>query len=60
VHWLARFSRFSLLVVLFAIKSFDYTFNQSMMGQMEQNFEFACHLPGHYEAGMRLPITINR
>src|SRR5262249_17310720 len=27
-------------------KTFDYTFNQSMVGQ---NFEFACHLPGHYE-----------
>jgi uncharacterized cupredoxin-like copper-binding protein len=36
---------------------FDYTFNQSMVGQ---NFEFACHLPGHYEAGMRLPIIVNK
>jgi hypothetical protein len=25
-------------------KTFNYTFNQSMVGQ---NFEFACHLPGH-------------
>jgi hypothetical protein len=33
--------------------------NQSMMGK-GQNFEFACHLPGHYEAGMRLPIIINK
>ena len=22
------------------------------------SFEFACHLPGHYEAGMVLPITV--
>lgn len=36
-------------------KTFDYTFNQSMVGQ---NFEFACHLPGHYEAGMRLPVRV--
>ncbi len=44
-------------------KTFDFTFNQSMMSNqsmMGQNFEFACHLPGHYEAGMRLPVTINR
>ncbi len=20
--------------------------------------EFACHVPGHYEAGMKLPITV--
>ena len=38
-------------------KTFDYTFNQSMKGQ---NFEFSCHLPGHYEAGMKLPITVNQ
>ncbi len=38
-------------------QTFDYTFASSTMGQ---NFEFACHLPGHYEAGMRLPIMINR
>ena len=37
-------------------KTFDYTFKQSMVGQ---HFEFACHLPGHYEAGMRLPIIVN-
>jgi uncharacterized cupredoxin-like copper-binding protein len=35
-------------------KTFDYTFSQSTRGQ---RFEFACHLPGHYEAGMKLPIT---
>ena len=38
-------------------KTFDYTFNQSMKGQQ---FEFSCHLPGHYEAGMKLPITVNQ
>lgn len=38
-------------------KTFDYTFASSMMGQ---NFEFACHLPGHYEAGMKLPITVSK
>jgi uncharacterized cupredoxin-like copper-binding protein len=38
-------------------KTFDYTFNQSLGGQ---NFEFACHLPGHYEAGMRLPVRFKK
>lgn len=38
-------------------QTFEYTFASSMMGQ---NFEFACHLPGHYEAGMRLPVTVNQ
>jgi uncharacterized cupredoxin-like copper-binding protein len=38
-------------------KTFDYTFASSMMGQY---FEFACHLPGHYEAGMKLPITVSK
>ena len=38
-------------------KTFDYTFASSMMGQ---RFEFACHLPGHYEAGMQLPLMVNR
>jgi uncharacterized cupredoxin-like copper-binding protein len=38
-------------------KTFDYPFASSMMGQ---NFEFACHLPGHYEAGMKLPMMVNR
>jgi uncharacterized cupredoxin-like copper-binding protein len=38
-------------------KTFDYTLNQSTVGQ---NFEFACSLPGHYEAGMRLPIIVNK
>jgi len=22
-------------------------------------FEFACHLPGHYEAGMARPVSVN-
>jgi uncharacterized cupredoxin-like copper-binding protein len=30
----------------------DFTFTQT------GDFEFACHLPGHYEAGMWLPITV--
>lgn len=38
-------------------KTFDYTFAASMMGQ---DFEFACHLPGHYEAGMHLPMLVNQ
>ncbi len=37
-------------------KTFDYTFASSASGH---NFEFACHLPGHYEAGMKLSITVN-
>lgn len=38
-------------------KTFDYAFASSMVGQ---NFEFACHLPGHYEAGMHLPIMVTQ
>ncbi|MEO6891131.1 MAG: hypothetical protein ABI456_16840 [Ktedonobacteraceae bacterium] len=38
-------------------KTLDYTFASSTSGQ---NFEFACHLPGHYEAGMKLPIAVNK
>ena len=38
-------------------KTFDYTFPSSPGGQ---SLEFACHLPGHYEAGMRLPLTISK
>jgi len=30
----------------------DFTFTQT------GEFEFACHVPGHYEAGMLLPITV--
>ena len=35
-----------------ATQSFDITFTSQ--GQPE----FACHLPAHYEAGMKLPITV--
>jgi uncharacterized cupredoxin-like copper-binding protein len=36
-------------------QSFDYTFTEAApAGQLE----FSCHLPGHYEAGMKLPITV--
>jgi uncharacterized cupredoxin-like copper-binding protein len=36
-------------------KSFDYTFTEAApAGQLE----FSCHVPGHYEAGMKLPITV--
>jgi len=38
-------------------KTFEYTFASSMMGQ---NLEFACHLPGHYEAGMQLPMMVSQ
>jgi len=36
-------------------KSVDYTFSSSAAGK---NIEFSCHLSGHYEAGMKLPITV--
>jgi uncharacterized cupredoxin-like copper-binding protein len=36
-----------------ATKSFDYTFTESA-----GSLEFACHTPGHYEAGMKLPIIV--
>jgi uncharacterized cupredoxin-like copper-binding protein len=36
-------------------QSFDYTFTEAApAGQLE----FACHVAGHYEAGMKLPITV--
>src|SRR5512138_2749575 len=35
--------------------SFDYTFTEATsLGSLE----FACHTPGHYEMGMKLPITV--
>lgn len=34
-------------------KNVDFTFNSA------GNFEFACHVPGHYEGGMVTPITVN-
>lgn len=36
-------------------RTVDYTFDQSMSGKQ---FEFACHFPGHYEAGMKLGISV--
>jgi len=33
----------------------DYTFTQAYSAD---TLEFACHLPGHYELGMRLGITV--
>lgn len=38
-----------------ATKTLDYTFTQAAPAG---NLEFACHLPGHYEAGMHLPIVV--
>lgn len=38
-------------------KAVDVTFPSSSIGS---SLELACHLPGHYEAGMKLPITINK
>lgn len=38
-----------------ASTSFDFTFPSSAA---RESLEFACHLPGHYEAGMHLPITL--
>ena len=38
-----------------ATASFDYTFTESAPAG---TLEFACHTPGHYEAGMKLPITV--
>jgi len=35
--------------------SFDYTFTEPASAG---SLEFACHTPSHYEAGMKLPITI--
>lgn len=38
-----------------ATKSFEYTFTQPAPAG---TLEFACHVPGHYEAGMKLGITV--
>jgi uncharacterized cupredoxin-like copper-binding protein len=35
-----------------ATETRDYVFTQP------GDYEFACHITGHYEAGMRLPITV--
>ncbi|HYU75869.1 MAG TPA: hypothetical protein VEL31_24615 [Ktedonobacteraceae bacterium] len=37
-------------------KTVDVTFPSSSVGS---SLELACHLPGHYEAGMKLPITVS-
>ena len=37
-------------------KTLDYTFPSSTAGSRPQ---FACYYPGHYEAGMRLDVTVN-
>jgi uncharacterized cupredoxin-like copper-binding protein len=36
-------------------KTLDYTFTQAAPAG---KLEFACHLPGHYEAGMHTPIVV--
>lgn len=38
-----------------ATKTFDYTFTKPAPAGM---LEFACYVPGHYEAGMRAAITV--
>jgi uncharacterized cupredoxin-like copper-binding protein len=36
-------------------KTFDYTFTKPAPAG---TLEFACHLPGHYDAGMHTPIVV--
>lgn len=36
-------------------KTIDYTFTKT---DAAEKLEFACHVPGHYEAGMKLPISV--
>lgn len=36
-----------------ATQVMEYTFEEAA-----DNLEFACRVPGHYEAGMRLPIMV--
>ncbi len=38
-----------------ATYSFDFTFTEPAP---DGKLEFACHLPGHYEAGMKLAISV--
>jgi uncharacterized cupredoxin-like copper-binding protein len=38
-----------------ATAEFDYTFTEPAPAG---TLEFSCHLPSHYEAGMKLPITV--
>ena len=40
-----------------ASKSFDFTFPASAGSEI---LELACHMPGHYEAGMHLLITVKQ
>lgn len=40
-----------------ATVSFDYTFTQAYPSG---SLELACHLPGHYDAGMHTPISVNQ
>lgn len=37
-------------------QTLDYTFPPSAAGSRP---EFACYMPGHYEAGMKLDVTVN-
>lgn len=38
-----------------ATQTVEYTFTEAAPAG---SLEFACHTPGHYEAGMKLPITV--
>ena len=38
-----------------ATATFDYTFTEAAPNG---TLEFACHTPGHYETGMKLPIVV--
>jgi uncharacterized cupredoxin-like copper-binding protein len=38
-----------------ATKTLDYTFTKPAPAG---TLEFACHLPGHYDAGMHTPIVV--
>ena len=38
-----------------ATATFDYTFTEAAPSGL---LEFSCHTPGHYEAGMKLPIVV--
>ena len=38
-----------------ATKTMDYTFTKAYPAG---TLEFACHIPGHYDAGMHQPITV--
>lgn len=40
-----------------ATKSVDVTFTKPYAAN---EIEFACHTPGHYEAGMHVPITVTQ